>query len=88
MDALGLARGRSHAIPPWLNQEVHEAKDRGANEALAIHCLASVAPMFVEVTVVLVKPRRQYHNFQICPDGATWMASTVFCEACLAMAFM
>ena len=40
LDAVGLARGRSDAIPPWLDQEAHEAKYRVANEALAIYFLA------------------------------------------------
>ena len=37
VDALGLARGRSHAIPPWPDQEAHEANDWVANEDLAIY---------------------------------------------------
>ena len=37
MDAVGLARGRSHAIPPWPDQEAHEAKCWVTNEALAIY---------------------------------------------------
>ena len=44
----------------------------------------SVEQMFVEVSVVFVEQREQHHNFSICPDGASWMATTVFCEACLA----
>ena len=27
VDAVGLARGRSHAIPPWPDQEAYEAND-------------------------------------------------------------
>ena len=42
-----------------------------------------VAPVFSEVSVVLVQPRRQNHNFLIGPKGATWMACTVFCEVYL-----
>ena len=42
VDAVGLARGRSHAIPPWPHQEAHEAKYWVANEALAIYILAKV----------------------------------------------
>ena len=37
MDALGLARGIGHAIPPWPDQEADEAKYWVANEALAIY---------------------------------------------------
>ena len=44
-----------------------------------------MAPMFVEVSVAFVEPRGQYHNFLIRLDGATWMASTVFFEARLAI---
>ena len=36
MDAVGFARGRSHAIQPWPDQEAHDAKDRAANEALEL----------------------------------------------------
>ena len=63
-DAVGLARGSSHAIPPWPGQEAHEEKFRVAHEALATYFLAkSVAPMLVTFLAVLVDPRRQYHNF-------------------------
>ena len=34
------ARGRSHAILPWPDEEAHEAKYRLANDALAIYRLA------------------------------------------------
>ena len=37
MGAKGLARGRSHAIRPWPNQEAYEGKDGAANETLAIY---------------------------------------------------
>ena len=40
MDVVGLARGRIHTIPPWLDQEEHKEKYRVANEALAMHFLA------------------------------------------------
>ena len=86
VDAVGLARGRSHAIPPWPDQQAHEAKYWVANEALAIYCFGkSMAPMFVEISVAFVEPRGQYHNYYICPDGAAWMDCTVFCEARLAI---
>ena len=39
---VGLTRGRSHGIPPWPEQEAHEAKHRVATEALAIKYLAKV----------------------------------------------
>ena len=42
MDAVGLARGRSYVIPPWSDQEAHQAKNCAANEALAIYILAKV----------------------------------------------
>ena len=42
MDAVGLARGRSHAIPPWPDKEAQEAKYWIAHEALAIYILAKV----------------------------------------------
>ena len=42
MDAVGLVRGRSHDIPPWPDQEAHEARYRVANEALPICFLAEV----------------------------------------------
>ena len=41
--------------------------------------------MFVQVAVAVVEPRGQYDTFFICPDGATCMAGTVFCEAFLAV---
>ena len=66
MGAVGLARSRSHAIPLWPDQEAHEANYRVANEALAIYFLAKVwhrCSYQVQVSVVLVEPRRQYHNF-------------------------
>ena len=42
VDAAGLARGRSHAILPWPDQEAHEAKYWDANEALAIFFVANM----------------------------------------------
>ena len=33
---------RGHAIPSWLDQEAHEAKDPVVNEALAIYFLSKV----------------------------------------------
>ena len=41
MDVVGLSRGRSHAIPPWSDEIVHEVNDRVANEAPAIYILAN-----------------------------------------------
>ena len=35
--AKGLARGRSHAIRSWPDQEAYEVKDVAANETLAIY---------------------------------------------------
>ena len=35
--AKGLARGRSHAIRPWPDQEAYEGKDGAANETLATY---------------------------------------------------
>ena len=67
MGAVGLARGRSYAIPPRPDQEAHEAKFWIANEALAIlrsiYSDKSAAPMFAQVSVAFVEPRGQYHNF-------------------------
>ena len=40
MDAVGLACGRSHAIPSWPDEEAHEAKYWVANEVLAIYIVA------------------------------------------------
>ena len=37
MGAKGLARGRSHAIRPWPDQEAYEGKEGAANETLAIY---------------------------------------------------
>ena len=37
MGAVGLARGRSHAIPPWPDQDAYEAKYRVVNEVLAVY---------------------------------------------------
>ena len=34
VDAVGLTRGRSHAIPPWLDLEAHEAKYSGLRTRL------------------------------------------------------
>ena len=42
MDAVGLARGMSHTMPPWPDQEAHEAKLGVANEALAIYIVAKL----------------------------------------------
>ena len=42
MDAVRIARGRSHATPPWPDQEAHEANYRVADEALAVWFLANV----------------------------------------------
>ena len=39
VDAVGLARGRSHATPLWPDQEAHKAKYWVANEALATQCI-------------------------------------------------
>ena len=40
MGAKRLARGRSHAIRPWLDYEAYEGKYGAANEtAVAIYCL-------------------------------------------------
>ena len=59
MDAVGLASGRSRAIPLWPDQEDHEAKYRVANEALAYifwqqRCGTDVR--VIELSVVLVGP--------------------------------
>ena len=63
VDAVGLARGRSRARRPWLDQEAHEAKYWVANEALAIYILATGwHRLAVEVSVASVEPRGQYHN--------------------------
>ena len=63
----GRRRARPRQEPrdtPWFDQEAHEAKDRVVNEALAM-CISgkNVAPMFVGVSVLLVEPRLQHHNF-------------------------
>ena len=42
MDTVGLARGKSHAIPSWPEHEAYAAKAGVANEALAICFLAKV----------------------------------------------
>ena len=64
MDAVGLARSRSHAIPPRPDHEALEGKYWMANEALAIYFLAKVwHQVFIDVPAVLVEPRRQYYNF-------------------------
>ena len=41
--------------------------------------------VFVGVSVTFAEPRGQHHNFYVCPDVATLMASTVFCVARLAI---
>ena len=67
-DAVGLVRGRSHAVPPWPDQEARVAKYWVAIKALATYISGKsvVAPMFVEVSVVaFVKPRGQYHNLLV-----------------------
>ena len=56
--------------------------DRGSGDIVSGK---SVAPMFVEVSVLLVEPRRQDHNFYICPEVAAWVGSTVFGDVCLAV---
>ena len=42
VDAVGVARGRGHAITSWPDPEAHEAKYWVANEALAIYIPAKV----------------------------------------------
>ena len=75
---------RSRAVPHGLTRRLNKGLgcERGAGD---IYSGKSMAPMFVEVSVAFVEPRGQYHNFLICLDGATWMASTVFFEARLAI---
>ena len=42
VDAVGFARGRSHAIPSWHDQEAHKAKDWVAKEVLTIYIDRSI----------------------------------------------
>ena len=58
--AKGLARGRSHAIRPWPDQEAYEGKDGAANETLEIYFWQIRG---TDVILVVVGPRWRYHNF-------------------------
>ena len=60
--AKGLARGRSHAIRPWPDQEAYEGKDGAANETLAIYFWQIRGTDVIEISGVVVEPRWQYHN--------------------------
>ena len=42
MDAVGVVRGRSLAIPPWPDQEAHKTIYWVVNEAVAIYVQAKV----------------------------------------------
>ena len=61
--AKGLARGRSHAMRPWPDQEAYEGKDGAVNETLAIYCGKFVELVFIEISGVVVEPRWRYYNF-------------------------
>ena len=64
VDAVGLARGRSHPIPPSPDREAHGGEKLGCERGSGdIYCGKSVAPMFVEVSEAFVAPQGQYHNF-------------------------
>ena len=78
MHAVGLARGNSHTIPPWPDQEAYEAKYWAANEALAIYFLAKCG---TDDRRTFSGLRRTTTAISQLPDGATWKATTVFCEA-------
>ena len=54
--AKGLARGRSHAIRPWPDQEAYEGKDGAANETLALTDV-------MQTSGVVVEPQWRYHKF-------------------------
>ena len=60
MDAVGLARGRSHATQPRPDQEAREARDRVVNETLAIYFGqqrgTDARRNFLEISVVLAEP--------------------------------
>ena len=60
-DAVGLARGRSHAIPPWSDQKPHEINNWVANETGDIFSGKKLAPMFVEVSGVFAEPRGHHY---------------------------
>ena len=63
MSAKGLARGRSHVIRPWPDQEAYEGKDGAANETLEIYSGKFVELMFIEISGVVVERRWRYRNF-------------------------
>ena len=63
MGAKGLARGRSHAIRPWPDQEAYEGKDGAANEILAIYLWQIRGTDVIEISGVVVEPRWGYLNF-------------------------
>ena len=57
-----LARGRSHAIGPWPDQEAYEEKDGAANETLAIYLWQFRGIDVIEISGVVVEPRWRYHS--------------------------
>ena len=66
MGAKGLARGRSHAIRPWPDQEAYEGEDGAANETLAIYFWQIRGTDVVEISGVVVEPRWRYHDLYKC----------------------
>ena len=82
MDAVGLACGGSYVIPPRPDQYGHEGKDRVANEPLAIYFWQQYG---THVHRSFGSPRRATTVISqlplFCPEGAKWMAATIFCKA-------
>ena len=61
MGANGLARGRSHAIRPWPDQEAYEGKDGAANETLAIYFWQIRGTDVIEISGAVVEPVSYTH---------------------------
>ena len=56
MGAKGLARGSSHAIRPWPDQEAYEGKGGAANENLAIYFWQIRGTDVIEISGVVERP--------------------------------
>ena len=84
MGAKGLARGRSHAIQPWPDQEAYEGNDGAVNETLTIYFPQVRGTDVTEISGVVVEPRWRYHNSRLSPK-VRLMARTDCSEACLAV---
>ena len=85
MGATGLAGGRSHAIRPWFDSKAYEIEDGVANETLEIYLSQIYGTEGIEISGVVVEPRRRYIFQKNNPGGESWMASAACPEDWLAL---